>query len=184
MADVVCRLPIVESLIAVLYRRIECGEKICCEENIESSNGLYCEWRCWPEQKMNSSCWELGRVKTDFFLGCEAAGVGALLDALVFAVRGAIIQQWLLTMLTCKAKIVEAWKVSRWCRRLRPSGDPWGNPGHFSAKIYLSESGGNQSAISLSKACKVSKKKKRTHQPPSPLILYYGSYTNSISISL
>jgi hypothetical protein len=48
MAEIVRRFPVIERLVAVLYRGIEGSKKIGDEEDIESPNWLDCERSRWP----------------------------------------------------------------------------------------------------------------------------------------
>jgi hypothetical protein len=41
MAEIVCRFPVIERLVAVLYRRIEGSDYVGNEEDIESANWLH-----------------------------------------------------------------------------------------------------------------------------------------------
>lgn len=42
-AHIMCRLPVVEGLVAVLYRRIEGCEEIYCKKYVKGADGLDCE---------------------------------------------------------------------------------------------------------------------------------------------
>lgn len=43
MAEIVCRLPVIEGLITILYRRIDRSEYVGTEEDVKSTNWLYSE---------------------------------------------------------------------------------------------------------------------------------------------
>lgn len=75
MTQIMCRFPVIESLIAVLYRGIESSQKIGTEEYVKCADGLDCEWSGRPVVFVWSVniLWQ-GNLSSDFFfLELEAA---------------------------------------------------------------------------------------------------------------
>jgi len=79
MAKIMCWLPVIESLIAILNRRIYRCKKVRAKKNVESTYGLHSK-RSWRRsasglakcRSLRTPNWPL----TDFFLTCEAVPGG------------------------------------------------------------------------------------------------------------
>lgn len=74
MTDIVCRLPVVESFVAVLNRSEDRSQKIRSEEEVEGSNWLYSKWRRGPvlhNQQLASMRGEIGSIHTSSSLTLE-----------------------------------------------------------------------------------------------------------------
>jgi len=55
MAKVVCRLPVIEGLVAVLDRCIDCRKYVGSQKDVESADWFYCEGGCWSIRELISS---------------------------------------------------------------------------------------------------------------------------------
>lgn len=94
---IMCWLPVVESLIAVLYGRIEGCEQIDCEKYVESADGLDCEGSGRPRNWLVRVLLGGVVVSIYFVFGTFAGGVpagGVPAGRLVVAVLGGILNRY------------------------------------------------------------------------------------------